>query len=454
MTKARSSHFARRVSAVAWREFVSMVFTKAFIFGVLIVPGIMIVTFAVIPALLHEGPRAVTGRVLIFDPSGTVAPAAQEALESILARKLDFAGDLSDAEQSGVRGAAGLIAATGASADTVSVRFESTDESESDLKDLLRVGDCLAYAIVPEGLLAAPPDEAATYTLAVATWTSPSHTSLFTRSIRDGIVKARLDAAGEDHDALRALLASPEELAIRVSEDGNVAPESAAGRMLIPMGFMMLMWMVVFTGANQLLTSTIEEKSNKVMEVLLSAASPFELLTGKVLGQGLVSLLMLGIYGSLGVAGLVFAAMADLVTPMSLLLLVCYGVTAYFMVAAMMAAVGSAVNDLKEAQSLVGPVMLVVMVPLILWLPISENPNGWVAVVTSFIPPLTPFVMILRATGTAEPIPFWQIPATIALSVVASVGFLWVASRIFRVGVLMQGKTPTPMELLRWAMVR
>lgn len=431
MPADRPRHFRRRVGAIAWREFTAIVLTKGFIFGVLVLPAVMFVMIAVVPVLLHEGPRAVSGQVLVSDPTGLVAPAAQRALEAILQEH-----------------------EKGASPELVSVAFLTTADSQPALDGQLASGACLAYAIVPAALLDPTPPADAALTLAVASWTSPDNSALFGRAVRQGIVRARVERAGGDYERTQTMMEPPREEAIRVGADGSVAPENAEGRMLIPMGFMMLMWMVVFTGANQLLTSTIEEKSSKIMEVLLSAASPFELLAGKVLGQGMVSLVMLVIYGGLGASGLIAFAMSDLVTPTNLLLLAAYGVTAYLMIAAIMAAVGSAVNDLKEAQSLVGPVMMVLMVPLLLWLPIIDNPNGLLAVITSFLPPFTPFVMILRATGSAEPIPAWQVPATLALSAAACVAFLWIGSRVFRVGVLMQGKTPTPRELLKWAWAR
>ena len=124
------------------------------------------------------------------------------------------------------------------------------------------------------------------------------------------------------------------------------------------------------------------------------------------------------------------------------------------MVASIMAAVGSAVSDLREAQSLVQPAMIVMMIPLFLWLPISENPTGWLATVTSFVPPIGPFVMVLRTTGAVEPIPLWQISLALAVNGFSTIALVWIASRVFRIGVLMQGKPPTPMELLRWARTR
>jgi ABC-2 type transport system permease protein len=119
-----------------------------------------------------------------------------------------------------------------------------------------------------------------------------------------------------------------------------------------------------------------------------------------------------------------------------------------------MAAVGSAVSDLREAQSLVGPVMMVLVVPLMLWMPIVQNPNGMLATIAGFIPPATPFVMILRLTAATEPIPVWQTIASIVWGFACAFGMLWLAARIFRVGVLMQGKPPTPRELVKWAFVR
>jgi ABC-2 type transport system permease protein len=270
------------------------------------------------------------------------------------------------------------------------------------------------------------------------------------KSVAKAIVKARVKRAGTDYTSLKSLLTLPETSVRRMSNEGAEAEENAIAKTLLPMGFMMLLWIATFTSGQYLLTTTIEEKSSKVMEVLLSAVSPMELLCGKIVGYALVSILMLAMYGGLGIAALTAAAMGDLVSPGMLVLMLVYFVMAYAFVSTMMASVGSAVNDLREAQSLVTPAMLLLMLPIMLWLPISEQPNGWVATISSFIPPAIPFVMVLRVTASNEPIDTWQV----ALSMVwgfAWVGvFIWAGAKIFRVGVLMQGKPPTPRELLKW----
>jgi ABC-type Na+ efflux pump permease subunit len=220
-------------------------------------------------------------------------------------------------------------------------------------------------------------------------------------------------------------------------------------RVLTPLAFMLLLWTSTMLTGQYLLTSTIEEKSNRVMEVLLSAVSPMELLTGKILGQCGVGLVVIALYGGVGVATASNLGYAHLVPADKLAYLVLYFLIAYFMVASAMAAVGAAVNELREAQALMGPMSLVFMIPFFAWFFISEHPNSTFALVLSFIPPLTPFTMILRLTS-AESVPLWQVPATAVVGCLGVYASVWAAARIFRVGLLMTGKAPTPRELWKW----
>ena len=114
-----------------------------------------------------------------------------------------------------------------------------------------------------------------------------------------------------------------------------------------------------------------------------------------------------------------------------------------------MAAIGAAVNEMREAQTLMTPVMIITILPWILWMPISQDPNGILATVLSFIPPLSTFTMLLRITSTAPP-PVWQIWLSIAVGVVGVYASLWFAAKVFRIGLLMYGKPPTFGTLIRW----
>ena len=257
-------------------------------------------------------------------------------------------------------------------------------------------------------------------------------------------------AAGEDFEEVQTMLDRPSIDVRRFGEDGAADAEESKLRMIVPFGFMMLLWIATFTAGNFLLTSTIEEKSNKVIEVVLSAVGPLQLLWGKILGLALVSLVILVTYGGLAIASLTALALTDLLAWSTLAWAVIFFLIAYFTIAALMAAIGSAVNELSEAQTFMAPVMIVMVLPMLLWAPIAENPDGTLATVSSMLPPILPFAMVMRIGSATEPIPIWQMLLSTGLGIASVALLVWAASRIFRVGILMQGKPPSPLELLRW----
>lgn len=445
-----------RIMVVAIREFRSTVFTKGFIIGAIAFPLGMFFLVALIPMLMSDHMVPITGTIVIADEDGSVATAAQAAFDRMRdepstlgdsARDLltsDAAPDLDDLH---------VLSDVGTTVN-VQVKRLSITSDLTDVRAEVQAERLLALAEIPSELLDADPSVDSVIALLVPSKTSPKTTALLSRTIRDATVIARVERTGTDLAKARALVRQPKTDAARMTREGTQASESLELRLFIPGGFMILMWIATFTSANQLCTTTIEEKSSKVIEVLLSALSPTELLAGKIVGQSFVSAIMLATYGSVGIAGLAFATMLDVVPLSAMLMFIVWFVLAYFMAAAIMVAVGSAVSDLREAQSLIGPAMSVMIIPLLVWLPISENPTGWLATVSSFIPPIGPFIMVLRTTGAMEPIPLWQIIGSLIVNGCATVVLIWLAGRVFRIGVLMQGKPPTPLELLRWARAR
>jgi ABC-2 type transport system permease protein len=445
----------RRIWTIAFREFRHTVITKGFIFGALVMPVVMFAAIAAIGLLIGMQMTPVVGTLVVIDESGTVAGFAAEELTPEQVAK-----DMQEAlkRNSALKGWPGsdVTQQATASLPSIDVKVESVQDATrvDELRAKVQDGSLLGLAIVPPELLNANPKDAEgkdlTYTLIVPTRSAPRLTGMLEKSIAKGIVKARVQRVGTDYTSLKALLTLPETSVRRMSIEGAEADENAIAKMLLPMGFMMLLWVATFASGQYLLTTTIEEKASKVMEVLLSAVSPMELLCGKIIGYAMVSAVMLGMYGALGIAGLSAAAMGDLVSPGMLILMLVYFVMAYAFVSTMMASVGSAVNDLREAQSLVTPAMLILMLPIMLWLPISEQPNGWIATISSFIPPAIPFVMVLRVTASNEQIDTWQVVLSLVWGFAWVGAFIWGGAKIFRVGVLMQGKPPSPRELLKW----
>jgi ABC-2 type transport system permease protein len=267
--------------------------------------------------------------------------------------------------------------------------------------------------------------------------------------LRDAIVAARLQVSGLDPVRIRSLTSVPRPESRTVTAEGERTTNRQLN-MLLPAAFMILLLMSVMTSGQYLLTSTVEEKSNRVVEVLLSAVSAMELMTGKILGQMCVGFLVLVLYSGLGLLGLVSFAAIGLLDPGILVFLLIFYVLSYFTFASLMAAVGAAANEMREAQSLMMPIMMVLMIPWILWLPISREPNSLLAVVLSFMPPFGSFVMLLRMTSQSPP-PVWHVWLSVAIGAVGVYAALWFAAKVFRVGLLMYGKPPTFGTLVKWA---
>jgi ABC-2 type transport system permease protein len=212
---------------------------------------------------------------------------------------------------------------------------------------------------------------------------------------------------------------------------------------------MILLMLSVMIGGQYLMTTTIEEKSSRVVEVLLSAVSPMQLMTGKVIGQLLVGLTLLVIYSGLGTGILGVFSLGDLLHPLDLVYLFVFFLLAYFMFGSLMAAVGAAVNDVREAQALMMPVILLIIIPYFLWFPISRDPNSVFSTTLSFIPPVSPFVIMMRIASTSPP-PAWQILLAIVVNMIGAFLCLRITAKVFRVGLLMFGKPPNFKTLIHW----
>ncbi|MBS0188175.1 MAG: ABC transporter permease [Planctomycetes bacterium] len=473
-----------KVFIIAWKEFLATVATKGFILGMLIPPFIMGVAFTLMPLLMNKKAPTVYGHIAVIDRSGVVAPRivqafTPEAVEARRAEKLKAgkqaieqgtkALGLKPETASGIQkqvDANSMAAAQNLIPDTnLTVQVLPPETSVEDAKrEILKAtgreqaaaGNAarLALIVIPETTVKTTqtneegqPDFTP-FQLLTAPRLDIEVQSDVRRQTSKAIVDSRLATAGEDVAKIRGIMQVPtvEESAVTAQGDTKI---NEVAKIMIPAAFMFLLWISVFSSGQYLLTSTIEEKSNRVMEVLLSAVSPMQLMMGKIIGKGAVGLLILGLYSSVGVASLIFFAMADLLAWHNLILLFVYFAIAYVLIACLMASIGAAVNDINEAQSLMAPVMIVLVVPMILWMPILRNPNSAFAQVCSFVPMINPFIMVLRISGS-EPIPMWQIPASIAVGLLTVVFMCYAAAKIFRIGVLMYGKPPNLPTLIKW----
>lgn len=245
-----------------------------------------------------------------------------------------------------------------------------------------------------------------------------------------------------------------------VSETGEQAAVGMKDRLRqnAPMVFVYILWISVFTITQQLLLSTIEEKSTRISEVLLSSVSPVQMMLGKIVGAASTGLLMILTWVSTAYLAAKFIprffgapATMDfssiLSDPAFIAGFVVYFVLGYLLYASILVGIGSVVNTVQEAQALMTPVMMMLMLPLFVMIPIGRDPNSTFAQVMSFIPTFTPFVMMNRAAG---PPAMWEYVATTVLLLLSIAFTLWAGAKVFRIGILMTGKPPKPMEIIQW----
>ena len=220
-------------------------------------------------------------------------------------------------------------------------------------------------------------------------------------------------------------------------------------RMMTPFFFMYLLFLGIMTMGQQMLSSIIEEKSSRVIEVLLSAVSPFQLMGGKILGLVSIGLTVVSLWGVAAIATARSQGLEVGIAPVILPYFVIYYILAFLLFGSTMVGIGSICNTIKETQSLMTPVMIVCIVPLLAWQNIIRDPTGTLAQGLSFFPPTTPMVMILRLSAGAD-IGLVEVLGSIALLAATVLVAMWIAAKVFRIGILMYGKRPGLMEVARW----
>lgn len=228
-------------------------------------------------------------------------------------------------------------------------------------------------------------------------------------------------------------------------------------RQWAPAGFVYLLWIAIFSIIQMLLNNTIEEKSNRIIEVLLSSVTPGELMMGKLAGIAAVGMTMVTTWiGSLVVVlAWKSGAQSEIASELFKVLRTTHLVPAfavyflfgYLLYGGLILTIGSICNTLKEAQNYMGPIVLILTVPLMTMMFIPKDPNGTLATVLSWIPLYTPFVMMNR--GAADP-PLFDVIGTIILLAISTLVVLWLSGKIFRIGILRTGQPPKLIELIRW----
>lgn len=430
----------KKALVVGKSEFLTAIKSKGFIIGVLLMP--ILVALSITIQAMSERHADATDRVFaVLDGTGE--------LHDVLVR----AAAARDEQIAKRRPEDPPLARFVPTRDTEAP--ESPDERRLRLSEKIRSGALFAFVEIPPAVLA--PDGAVRDTLLYYS-NKPTYEDLrfwIAETVNEAVRERRFTAAGLTRDVYERIAAPvPSEHRGLTSKTatGAIAASQAVNPFKtwwVPMILMFLLWMVVMSAVPQLLNSAIEEKMTRVSEVLLGSVTPFELMMGKLLASTGVCAVLAALYITGGVV-VAYDSGRGADIPWGLLpYFVVFMLLAVFFFGSVFIAIGAACSELKDAQGLMAPAMVVLMIPIFVWMPVLKNPDSTLAVVASLFPPATPMLMLLRLSSNPAP-PAWQVVLSIVLTSAATLLCVWAAGKVFRIGILAQGKTPGFRELIRW----
>jgi ABC-2 type transport system permease protein len=425
-----------KILVIARREYLAMVATKTFLVTLIMMPILMFGGLVLIPTL-----SKITGgqkrSIMIVDGTQKLRDSLQTAAEArnkaVVENKPAGTSESRDPTSA---------------ADIFDLQFidaaELTDEKRLAWSDDIRNGKLYAFVEIPADLFST---QALPTTKFISQDSAISEARMWMEAVIDPIVREeKAKSLGLDPNLVQRATA-PIRLAPTMPYERTTADAADGGGItakekkfdmstfFAPFGMMMLMFMVIFLAAQPMLESAMEEKSQRIAEVLLGSVTPAQLMTGKLLGNVGASLLVFTLYGVGAYIMLVQQNMQSLV-PLNLVpWFVVFQILGVLFFSSIFMAIGASVRELKEAQSLLLPVWLVMMLPMMVWFVAVRDPLGPVSVTLSLFPPSAPMMNILRM-GTGTTIPLWQPILSAILLGLATVGVIWMAGRVYRTSLL------------------
>lgn len=433
-----------KLLVLARREYLAAVRTKGFLIGLVLAPLLMSGGFIGL-AVFKDHVDTTDQKLAMVDRSGVIAPAVLEAATARNAR------EVLDAKTGKKVKPAYLI-------EIVPPDGQNPEGQRLLLSDRVRGKTLHAFLEIGEDVVHSTEDPTRARVRYFAKNGALDDLRRWVATpINDTLRRQRLEQAGVDPASIPHLFAwtQVESMGL-VTVDARTGAVSKAERrgeaeaVLLPMAVQVLMFMLVMMGATPLLQTIMEEKTQRIAEVMLGSVTPFELMLGKLLGGVAVALTGSLVY-ILGAAATLWSMALTAFIPYTVLpWFFAYLVAAVFLFGAMFAAIGSACSDPKDAQTLQLPAMLPVIIPMFLLGPVLKEPHSTMATVLSLLPPFTPMLMPLRLSTPAG-VPFWQPWVGLAGVLLLGAASVWMGGRIFRVGILLQGRPPRLMDLVRWA---
>lgn len=436
----------RKFFAVVKREYIQRVRSKFFVVATILGP-ILMAGFAVVPALMFGMQTGGPTRVAIVDQTGKMYErVAKELLSGRPAPRQTPKPEeppglnrnpAEQAKQTGNR-IGGSFAVEERKMDG-----RSLDEVRKDLDARVGRKEIEGYIILPPNLLETGQPEFSVRNTADV-FTQSKVENAINRAVRSQrMADNRIDEAQIEK------MADP--VSLKTTGAGGKESKGEASFFLV-FGLGLLIYMSVLLYGQFVLGAVIEEKETRIAEILFSSMRSFPLMMGKLIGVSLVALTQLGIWAvaflslSAWLAGSSFTL--PRIPPVVFIYFVLYFLLGYFIYATVYAVVGSMVTTTQEGGQLALPIVLLLVMGFYLSFNIIGSPNSSVAFWASMFPFFAPITMLVRIV--TETPPFWQILLSFGIGIVTVIGLMWLASRIYRVGMLMYGKKASIPEVLKW----
>ena len=440
--------------AVLVREYKKVVFTWMFLITTFLMP-LGMAFFMVVPILIFtlEGDQT---RIAIIDSGRPIGNRIRSNLSAKriseeTKRQVEESGtSLNPAQNAKLEEATSKLATFGF------VEFESDGKTSEKILDELKIlvadNKLDAYLILPEDL----DSKTAEIKFFSRKAGDLFATSAVKNAVNEAVRSERLAGANISEEMLKHLSRKVQFTTTAITETGDTKDGSAN-----PMaGFIIasLLMTVLLVYGQAIMAAIVEEKETKISEILFSSARPFELLMGKLVGVGLAGLTQLAIWlltlSVLVAYGLVNAVAAGMdlslpqISPEIVIYFLVFFLLGYFIYATIYALIGSMVSNMQEGGQLILPPVLVLVIALYFCFAVIRDPNSAMSFWVSIAPFFSPIVMPVRIL--AETPPFWQIALAIVLNLLTVFGLVWIASRVYRVGMLMYGKRATIPEVWKW----
>ena len=440
---------SRRALLIAKRDYIVSVRSKSFLFGLIVFPVLFGGSLLGV-AILKAKPDLRDRHVALIDRTGKLADFVVQAAAAKSGKEMFE-------QKTGVQISPRYIV------EPVAPEPGGPNLQRLALSNRVRSGELFAFIDVGESQNAVGRSENAQgpAKASIACYTNAGAIdklqSWLSGAVNDAIKTERLTEAGVDRARVPAMLAPVTvdnlDLLTRNAKTGAIhepVKRDELAVFAVPFGAMMLLMMIVMMGCAPMMAAVTEDKSQRIVEMLLGVATPHDLMMGKVLAGVARSLTSSVLYVTLGTFALI-ALQVSGAAPMSLLpWFYVYLIAEVTMLCALSVGLGAACNSPQEAQNLMLLVLAPVMVPVFLMMPVLNQPNGAFAVAMSLFPPFTPMLMVLRQAMPGG-VPAWQLWVGLLGVIACSLGGVWAAGRVFRVAILMQGQPPRLADIVRWA---